>query len=95
MAFEKWLLLQVGTDATIDWVTRTGDVPREGLPWVEADVTIQGHPGIVIMIANGTPEGRISPEPTFRSLQLLGRANSRNGLIFVICIRRSKALEMA
>ncbi len=65
MAFEKWLRVQVGTDATINWVLRTGD--GHHLSLIEADVSIQGRPGIVIMI-----EG--TPEPTFHSLQLV-RAN--------------------
>lgn len=63
MAFEKWLRVQVGPDAAIGWVVRTGD--GHGLPWVEADVSIQGRPGIAIMIAAGTPK------PTFRSLGLV------------------------
>jgi hypothetical protein len=62
MEFEKWLRGQVGTDAVINWVLRTGD--GHDLPWVEADVSIHGRPGIVIMI-----EG--APEPKFRSLQLV------------------------
>jgi hypothetical protein len=62
MAFEKWLWIQIGADATVNWAVRTGD--GHGLPWVEADISIQGRPGIVIMI-QGTPE------PTFRSLQLM------------------------
>jgi hypothetical protein len=49
--FEKWLSLQVGNDATISWVVRIPDDPVNGPPLVEADVSIQGRPGIVIMIA--------------------------------------------
>ena len=50
-AFEKWLFLQVGNDATIFWVVRILDDPVNGPPLVEADVSIQGRPAIVIMIA--------------------------------------------
>jgi hypothetical protein len=71
MTFEKWLLLQVGRDAAIVWATRTGNEPGQGFPWVEADVSIQGHPGIVIMIANGTSGGLIMTKPKFHSLELL------------------------
>lgn len=49
--FEKWVLRQVGNDATIFWVVRIPDDPVNGPPLVEADVSIQGRPGIVIMIA--------------------------------------------
>ena len=49
--FEKWLFLQVGNDATISWTVRIPDDPVNGPPLVEADVSIQGRPGIVIMIA--------------------------------------------
>ncbi len=76
MTFEKWLLLQVGRDAAIGWAVRTaGDrtaVGRSlGLPWVEADVSIQGRPGLVIMMANGTSEGGIASKPRFQSLELV------------------------
>jgi hypothetical protein len=62
MTFEKWVVSQVGKDAVINWVVRNADGQR--VPWVEADVSLQGRPGIVIMIAG-------TPEPTFRSLELV------------------------
>ncbi|SPE40180.1 exported hypothetical protein [Candidatus Sulfotelmatobacter sp. SbA7] len=72
VTFEKWLRLQVGRDATIGWAVRTGD--GHGLPWVEADVSDQGRPGIVIMISCGASEGAIATRPKFHSLELV-RAN--------------------
>lgn len=71
MTFEKWLLLQVGRDAAIGWAVRTGVDRSLGLPWVEADVSIQGRPGIVIMIANRTSERGIASKPMFHSLELV------------------------
>lgn len=65
---EKWLRLQVGRDATIGWAVRTGD--GHGLPWIEADVSDQGRPGIVIMISCGASEGAIM-RPKFHSLELV------------------------
>jgi hypothetical protein len=62
MTFEKWVVSQVGKDAAINWAVRNADGQR--VPWVEADVLLQGRPGIVIMIAG-------TPEPTFRSLELV------------------------
>jgi hypothetical protein len=62
MTFEKWVVSQVGKDAAINWVVRNADAHR--VPWVEADVSLQGRPGIVIIIAG-------TPEPTFRSLELV------------------------
>lgn len=72
MTFEKWLQLHVGKDATIAWVVRTGD--GHGLPWVEADVSVQEHPAIVIMIACGKPDGGIGTRARFRSLQLVRKS---------------------
>jgi hypothetical protein len=71
MTFEKWLLLQVGREAAIGWVVRTGVDRSLGLPWVEADISIQGRPGIVIMIGNGRSERGIAPKPMFQSLKLV------------------------
>ena len=67
--FEKWLQLYVGKDARIAWLVRTGD--GHGLPWVEADVSVQQRPAIVIMIACGKRDGGIGARPRFRSLQLV------------------------
>jgi len=68
MTFEGWLGRQVGKDSTITWAVRTGD--GHGLPWVEANVSIQGRPGIVIEIATGRPNG-IPTKPRFQSLLLM------------------------
>ena len=62
MTFEKWIISQVGKNAVINWAVRHADGQR--VPWVEADVSLQGRPGIVIMIAG-------TPEPTFRSMELV------------------------
>jgi len=62
MTFEKWVVSQVGKDAAIDWAVRNADGQRA--PLIEADVSFQGRPGIVIMIAG-------TLEPTFRSLELV------------------------
>ncbi len=62
MTFEKWVVSQVGKGAAINWAVRDADGHR--VPWIEADVSFQGRPGIVIMIAG-------TPEPTFRSLELV------------------------
>lgn len=64
MTFERWLRSQVGTDTTINWVVRTADVSVQRYPWIEADISIQGRPGIVIMIAAAT-------KPRFQSLKLM------------------------
>lgn len=71
MTLEKWLRLRAGRDAEIAWAVRTAVRTGQGFPWVEADVSIQGHPGIVIMIANGTAEGGIAAKPTLHSLPLV------------------------
>lgn len=71
MTFEKWLRLQAGEDGSIAWALRTGDEPGHGLPWVEADVAVQGQPGIVIMIACGTIDGAIATKPRFHSMELV------------------------
>ncbi len=62
MTFEKWVVSQVGKDASISWVVRNADAQRPS--WIEVDVSYQGRPGIVIMIAG-------TPEPKFRSLELV------------------------
>jgi hypothetical protein len=71
MTFEKWLQIHVGKDGTIAWVVRAGD--GHGLPWVEADVSVQEHPAIVIMIAS-KPHGGIGTRARFRSLQLVRKS---------------------
>lgn len=62
--FEKWLRSQIGSEAAIGWAVRTADVRYQRDPWVEADVSIQGRPGIVIMIA-------VSRKPKFQSLEFM------------------------
>jgi hypothetical protein len=71
ITFEEWLQPYLEKDAAIAWVVRTGD--GHGLPWVEADVSVQDRPAIVIMIACGKPDGGIRAKPRFRSLQLVGK----------------------
>ena len=71
VTFEEWLLAQVGQDAAIGWVVRTGVDPGLGFPLVEADVSFQGRPGVVIMIANATSKGEIAAKPRFQSLGLV------------------------
>ena len=71
IAFAKWLLLQIGRGATINWAVREADVPRLNYPWVEAGVSIQGRPRIVILIACGTSKGKLAEKPAFYSLELL------------------------
>ena len=65
MTFEKWVVSQVGKDAEINWAVRNAD--GQGVSLIEADVSFQGRPGIVIMIAG-------TPDPRFHSLALV-RAN--------------------
>jgi hypothetical protein len=65
MTFEKWLLVEVGREAAIGWAVRTAGDRSLGLPLVEADVSVQGRPAIVIMIANRTSK------PIFQSLELV------------------------
>jgi hypothetical protein len=67
---EEWLLDQVGTDARVNWVVRTGE-EGSGLPWVETDISVEGRPGIVIFIACGKPGGEHGSAPMFKSLQLV------------------------
>lgn len=69
MTFEDWLTKRVGKDSTIAWVVRTGE--GHGHPWVEADISIEGRPAIVIMIACGRPDTGTDTKPTFLSLQLV------------------------
>lgn len=64
MPFETWLRSEVGSEAVIGWVVRTADASVWRFPRVEADISIQGRPGVVIMIAVGK-------QPTFKSLQLI------------------------
>jgi len=71
MAFEQWLQRQAGPDATIAWVTRTSaDDSKHDTPWVEADISLHGRPGIVIMIADGSTKAGTAGKPKFRSLEL-------------------------
>ena len=67
--FEEWLVKQVGKDSTIAWVVRTGE--GHGLPWVEADISVEGRPAIVIMIAGGRPDSGADAKSRFLSLQLV------------------------
>ena len=69
--FEKWVLRQVGNDATISWTVRIPDDPLNGPPLVEADVSIQGRPGIVIMIV-ATPRKIRGTKFRLESLLLMG-----------------------
>ena len=64
VSVERWLRYQVGSDAAINWAVRTADVSIQRYPWIEADVSIQGRPEIVIMIA-------AAKRPTFHSLELI------------------------
>jgi hypothetical protein len=74
VALEKWLGTQAGPDAAVGWAVRTADDPGQGLPWVEADISLRGHPALVIMIATGTSRGGIATKPRFRSLHQLIQA---------------------
>lgn len=67
--FEEWLGKQVGKGSTITWTVRTGE--GHGLPWVEADISVEGRPAIVIMIAGGRPDSGADGNSRFLSLQLL------------------------
>jgi hypothetical protein len=66
--FEEWLAKQVGKDSAIGWVVRTGE--GHGLPWVEADISVEGRPALVIMIACGRPDSGADAKPRFLSLGL-------------------------
>jgi hypothetical protein len=68
--FEEWLLGQVGTDARVAWVLKTGE-EGYGFPWVETDISVEGRPGIVILIACGKTDGEHGSAPMFKSLQLV------------------------
>jgi TonB family protein len=59
---EKWVALQVGVRATVAWAVRTG---YPGHRSVEADLSFQGRPGLVIVIAVGKSTAR------FQSLALV------------------------
>jgi hypothetical protein len=67
--FEEWLAKQAGQDSAIGWVVRTGE--GHDLPWVEADISVEGHPATVIMIACGKPDSGADAKPRFRSLELV------------------------
>lgn len=69
VAFEEWLLRQVGSDASVGWAVRAGE--GHGLPWVEADISVEGRPAIVIMIAGGRPDSGADARSRFLSLQLV------------------------
>lgn len=73
--FERWLRLQIGNDAKVAWVIRTGE--GHGLPWVEADISVGNRPGIVIMVACGRHNKETKVRPTFRSLELLRQGELR------------------
>ena len=69
MPFEQWLQHEAGYDATVAWVVRTSDDFRKSTPWVEADVSLHGRAGIVIMISS-EPSGGLT-KAKFRSLELV------------------------
>ena len=69
IALEEWIRGQIGSNANIVWVVRTGK--REDFPWVEADISVGSQPEIVIVIACGKHNGAIKARPVFRSLQLV------------------------
>ena len=68
-SLKEWLRLQVGKDAKIAWAVRTGE--GHDLPWVEADISTESRPGIVVMIACGQPDVGTHRKPKFKSLQLV------------------------
>jgi hypothetical protein len=69
VAFEQWLAQQVGKHSAIAWVLRTGQ--GHDLPWVEADISIERRPALVIMIACGGTDTGADTKPRFQSLQLV------------------------
>jgi hypothetical protein len=71
VTFEKWLRLQVGRDAAIAWAVRGAGDSGHSVPRVEADISEQGRPGIVILIACGTSDAGTTTKPKFSSMQLV------------------------
>jgi hypothetical protein len=67
MPLDRWLRSQVGSDTTINWAVRTADISIQRYPWIEADVSIQGRPEIVIIVIMIAAAKR----PTFHSLELI------------------------
>ena len=70
----EWMRDQVGNDAKINWVVRTGT--GADFPWVEADISVGNQPGIVILIACGKRHGGTNQQPRFKSLELLRQGES-------------------
>jgi hypothetical protein len=66
---EEWIRQQIGNDATVNWAVRSGK--GHDLPWVEADISVEDRPGIVIMIACGKRAGGTCTQLRFMSLELL------------------------
>ena len=67
--FEEWVRRQIGKDASVAWVVRSG--AGDDLPYVEADVSVGDQPGIVIMIACGNRNEKSRARPIFKSLELV------------------------
>jgi hypothetical protein len=67
--FEEWVRRQIGGDASVAWVLRSG--AGDDFPYVEADVSVGNQPGIVIMIACGNRNEESKARPTFKSLELV------------------------
>ena len=74
VSFEEWIRHQIGNYATVHWVVQSGT--GHDLPWVEADISVGGQPGIVIMIACGKRGGGTCTQPRFMSLELLRGGDS-------------------
>lgn len=68
VSLQEWLGQQIGADATVAWVVRTGE--GHDLPWVEADISVGNQPAIVIMIACGRHNWVTRSRPMFKSLLL-------------------------
>ena len=68
VSLQEWLSQQIGADATVAWVVRTG--MGDDLPWVEADISVGNRPAIVIMIACGRHNWVTRSRPMFKSLLL-------------------------
>ena len=68
VSLQEWIGQQIGADATVAWVVRTGD--GHDLPWVEADISVGNRPAIVIMIACRRHTWVTRSRPMFKSLLL-------------------------
>ena len=78
--FEEWLIREIPKGAVVGWAAReaaTG-TPKDvaqSMPWVEADVSMQGRPLFVMMVACGVSADGDCTKPKIYSIAIFERRN--------------------